>query len=453
MIVKNEARVLERCLQSCRGIADEIIVVDTGSTDSSVDIAHTNGARVIQSDWKNDFSFSRNISLEHASCVWILWLDADDVVPIESVAIINALKKQPPSEVFGFIVKNQKPGGTGTEFVQARMFPNDPRIRFERRIHEQILLSALRIGLKLKEKPAAVIEHHGYADPAAMSEKALRNVTLLLKEYEINGPDPVMAVEIADSYLITGDRQNALQWYCVTLAIPYCQSTFPHIAAQAYLGWGNILNKDEDHKNAADKFLRSLKLSPDRVDTLYSLAVALDAQGQKEEALELLRRIVSTPTRPISVGVDFREAKIKSMLRMERILTELGRHEDVLTLAQNALSLFAHRPEIQNMAGRAYLKSNRLMDALHAFEKSLQFETLKNVDAYIGLCEVYLKAGKRNVAEQTIIAHRDLFARSPRYWAFYKQLYGALPPGVVPDMVDGKDIEGETAYLKVIFKS
>ena len=53
------------------------------------------------------------------------------------------------------------------------MFPNDPRIRFERRIHEQILLSALRIGLKLKEKPAAVIEHHGYAT-AAMNEKALR---------------------------------------------------------------------------------------------------------------------------------------------------------------------------------------------------------------------------------------------------------------------------------------
>ena len=453
MIVKNEERVLERCLLSCRDIADEIIVVDTGSTDSSVDIARRNGARLIQSDWKNDFSFSRNISLEHASCVWVLWLDADDVVPRESAEIINALKKRPPSEVFGFIVKNQKPGGTGTEFVQARMFPNDPRIRFERRIHEQILLSALRIGLNMKEMPAAVIEHHGYADPVAMNEKALRNLTLLLKEYEISGPDPVMAVEIADSYLITGDRQNALQWYRATLAIASCESAFPHIAAQAYLGWGNILNKDEDHKNAADKFLRSLKLSPGRVDAQYGLAVSLDARGKKEEALEILQSVVAARARALSVGVDFREAKIKSMLRMERILAELGRTEELLALAQNALSLFAHRPEIQNMAGRAYLKSERLMDALHAFEKSLQFETLKNVDAYIGLCEVYLKAGKRKVAEQTMAAHRDLFAWSPRYWAFYKQLYGSLPPGAVPDMVEGKDIVKETAYLKVMFKS
>ena len=146
--------------------------------------------------------------------------------------------------------------------------------------------------------------------------------------------------------------------------------------------------------------MRSLKLSPDRVDTLYGLAVSLDARGRKKEALDTLRRIVSMQARALSVGLIFEKRKSNRCMRMERILAELGRTEDVLTLAHNALSSFAHRPEIQNMAGRAYLKSNRLMDALHAFEKSLRFETFKNVDAYIGLCEVYLKAGKRHVAEQ-----------------------------------------------------
>src|SRR5271157_3277073 len=120
MIVKNEARLLARCLESCRDIADEIIINDTGSTDATVEIAQSRGARLIASEWKNDFSYSRNISLRAASCAWILWLDADDVVPSQSIPIINDLKKSGGDQVFGFVVRNQKPGGTGTEFVQAR---------------------------------------------------------------------------------------------------------------------------------------------------------------------------------------------------------------------------------------------------------------------------------------------------------------------------------------------
>ena len=207
MIVKNEARVLARCLESCRDIADEIVVVDTGSIDATVEIAQSLGARVVVSEWKNDFSYSRNISLRNASCAWILWLDADDVVPSQSVPIINALKKGAPDRVFGFVVRNQKPGNTGSEFVQARMFPNDSRICFERRIHEQMMLSALRIGLKLVET-RAVVEHYGYAEPDLLNQKALRNIGLLLEEYGQYGPDPVMGVEIADSYLIGKRRRS-----------------------------------------------------------------------------------------------------------------------------------------------------------------------------------------------------------------------------------------------------
>lgn len=450
MIVKNEARILGRCLESCRDIADEIVVNDTGSTDATVEIAQSHGARVIVSEWKNDFSYSRNISLRNASCAWILWLDADDVVPSQSIPIINDLKKDMPDKVFGFVVRNQKPGNTGTEFVQARMFPNDPRICFERRIHEQMMLSALRIGLKLVPTQA-VVEHYGYADPGSLNQKALRNIGLLLEEYRIYGPDPVMAVEIGDSYLITGNGGEALQWYRTVLEIPHCEAAFPHIAAQAYLGWGNILNKANDLENAAEKLHKALKLSPGRADALFSLAITLDLQNRKGEALECLKRIVSAPAAPLAVGVDFREAKIKSFLRMERLLYDLGRSGETMAVAHEALGEFRHRPEIQNMAGRIFFRNDKLMDALHAFEKSLQIDTAQNVDAYIGLCKVYLKAGKKETADQTMKANQELFAKSPRYWAFYKLLYGAIPAGVVPDLVDIRDVDREVGYLSRIY--
>ena len=80
MIVKNEEKTLARCLYSIKDIADEIVVVDTGSTDKTTDIAQEFGAKVFSLDWKDDFSAARNFSLEKATGAWILIIDADEVL-------------------------------------------------------------------------------------------------------------------------------------------------------------------------------------------------------------------------------------------------------------------------------------------------------------------------------------------------------------------------------------
>ncbi len=78
MIVKNEEKSLPRCLESIKNVADEIIIVDTGSTDNTMSIARDFGAKVYQYAWKDNFSEARNHSLSHASCDWILQIDADE---------------------------------------------------------------------------------------------------------------------------------------------------------------------------------------------------------------------------------------------------------------------------------------------------------------------------------------------------------------------------------------
>ena len=80
MIVKNEERVLGRCLESVQEIADEIIIVDTGSEDRTKEIAEKYHARVFEQEWQDDFSRARNYSFSHAEMDYCMWLDADDII-------------------------------------------------------------------------------------------------------------------------------------------------------------------------------------------------------------------------------------------------------------------------------------------------------------------------------------------------------------------------------------
>jgi len=452
MIVKNESETIGRCLESIKSVASQIVVVDTGSADTTPEIATRMGADVIRSDWRDDFSYSRNISLSSATGEWILWLDADDVVPSSSLPLINELKAKAPDRVFSFVVKNEKPGNTGSEFMQARMFPNRPDIRFERRIHEQMMPSALRLGMRL-EKTTAVIEHHGYGDPEKVKEKSGRNVRLLLVEWNEKKPDAVMAVEIADSYFTLGDFGNAETWYRMVLSVPACERAMPEIASQAYLGMGNINNRRERFSDAIDLLRKSVRLCPSRADALFSLAVAQDLSGDLDAAAETLKTILAVPTATtLSVGIDFREAAIKTYLRLERIMNDLGRQAEMLILCRTALSTLAHRPEIQNMAGRVFFRSGILMEALHAFEKSLAIDVTSNCEAYVGLCQIYCAAGRRAHAETTLKNIRPLFETKPVFWACWNMVFGTAgwgttpPPGISKD-----DIDRETVSLEKLF--
>lgn len=221
-------------------------------------------------------------------------LDADDVVPAESIPKINLLKRSGPDRVYGFVVKNEKPGNTGSEFLQARMFPKRKDIYFERRIHEQMMPSALRAGLALVETDV-VIEHHGYADAQTVKAKAGRNVALLLEEWDDARPDPVMAVEIADSYSMLGKPEEAVQWYTTVINMGGLDKAQPELPSQAALGLGNICNTDGRYEDAVAWLSRSLALCPGRADALFSLAVAQDMSGDRSAAAATLRTIVSAP--------------------------------------------------------------------------------------------------------------------------------------------------------------
>ena len=153
MIVKNEEDVLARCLQSAAGVADEIIVVDTGSTDRTKEIARREGAKVFDYPWADDFAAARNYSFDQATMDYQLWLDADDVLPENTRRGLMLVKEQLPPWVdvvmLPYHTAFDDAGRPLLTFYRERLLRRSRRYRWEGEVHEVIPVAGRRISLPL----------------------------------------------------------------------------------------------------------------------------------------------------------------------------------------------------------------------------------------------------------------------------------------------------------------
>jgi glycosyltransferase involved in cell wall biosynthesis len=177
LIVRNEAAVLRRCLSSLYDIADELVVVDTGSTDNSPQIASEFGAFVISASWQGDFSTARNLALSHAHGSWILYIDADESArPVDRDALTATLNDR---RLVAATVKFRSRTGF-TRYRECRLFRNDPRIRFHNVIHETMMADVhtlMRNDGRLVGASELAIDHFGY--DGNQERKHRRNIPLL----------------------------------------------------------------------------------------------------------------------------------------------------------------------------------------------------------------------------------------------------------------------------------
>ncbi len=185
MIVKDEESNLPACLGSVADLVDEIIVVDTGSTDRTKEVAARFGARVFDFAWVDSFAAARNESLRHATGDWVLWLDADDRLDERNWAKLRELLAGLKDENAGYVMKclclPDSARGTATVVDHLRLFRNHPAIRWEYRIHEQILGAVRSQGGQVRWTDITV-HHSGYQDGGVRGRKLERDLRLLQLE-------------------------------------------------------------------------------------------------------------------------------------------------------------------------------------------------------------------------------------------------------------------------------
>ena len=180
LIVRDEARVMARCLTSLQGVVDEAVVVDTGSSDGTPEIAAGLGARVVHHPWTGDFAEARNVSLDTARGEWILYIDADEYLANGERAAVEARLRTAEEAAFRILLR---PVVRSTPYYEYRMWRNDPRIRFDGVIHETIVPAVHRVA---DEDGRAIgvwdllLEHDGYEGD--QTHKHHRNLPLLRDE-------------------------------------------------------------------------------------------------------------------------------------------------------------------------------------------------------------------------------------------------------------------------------
>jgi len=337
LIVKNESKNLERCLNSIKTIADEIVVVDTGSTDDTVAIAESFGAKIGHFEWCDDFAAARNHSLELATGNWALWIDADEELTEESKAAIQRALVRPHFGGFAIeIVNFTDDASEASQYVHTpvRLFRVDPSIRFTGRIHEQIAPALAEAGLPWAYLKGAKLLHYGYR-PTEMAErgKIERTIGLVEKELTENPENAFQWFNLANAYTAANDFANAekASATCVTL-LEEGDSMGPLV----YQLWSNALLKQDRAADAAKVCNEADRRGFGGLLNDFERANAYLQIGLLEEGLEAANRCLAADW-PTDMTGDMSIAEYKRYIVRGQILSMLGQYDEAISMFDRAL--------------------------------------------------------------------------------------------------------------------
>ena len=294
MIAKDEEAQIGKSLKSVDGIADEIIVVDTGSSDRTREIIRVFGGKVIETKWKNDFSKAKNFALEQATGDYILFMDADEFIDSRDRFALDLFKKLLPIErniAFGLKVEPAKESKSLSmsyldrllnreeDDYQIRLFPRKPGIQFQWRVFESI-------DETLKEKQVQALRNDMVKITHSMGgreQRDKRKITAIAKSFD-SIHDPQKTLKAGVLFLRLGDLDGALPW------LIKIGKMNPELSAKI----GALYSKQNKPEMAKEILTGALKQFPDSSELILSMAEVYYRETNYNDVINILANRIET---------------------------------------------------------------------------------------------------------------------------------------------------------------
>ena len=317
MIVRNEENSLPKCLKSVKPVVDEIIIVDTGSTDSTKEIAQIFGADLFDYEWDDDFAGARNFSLSRANGEWILILDADEALAWQDYQFISDIVGRKSSEpaAYQLITRNYtydsslegwqpnqgeyeelEEGKGWTPSKKVRLFPNDSRIRFEKPVHELVENSLRRADVAIMESKVTV-HHYGKLDKTGTTHKDEAYYRICRKKLLQQGDDLAGLTDLALLAAELKRYEEAVELWERVLKLK------PDFAT-AFFNLGYAYIELEKYEEGLGVSCRALELDPGLKEAVLNRALCEIRTGKSNSAVALLDDfLLKTTNHPVATGM------------------------------------------------------------------------------------------------------------------------------------------------------
>ncbi|MBD3346250.1 MAG: glycosyltransferase [Chitinivibrionales bacterium] len=424
MIVRNESELIEKALDSADDIMDEIVICDTGSTDSTPELAQLYGVTLISHTWAGSFSEARNVAIDASTCDWIFWIDADDQIDAACKNKLRNLWRRGKKQTASFCIINEQPGGHGPEFMQFRLFPRMDDVRFKRRIHEQIVFSAQKKNIQAVAHKEIRIHHSGYNQPRLHKEKAQRNKTLIMAEIEDNPNDISLQLSLGECHTILGEIDDAIIIFTRIAENKEVYATHrdTYVHAHFDLGW---LYKTKKNFHQAKRYLaRCLYLDQTVIEAHYMLGLIFFAEKSFQKAFNFfVRTLAHQPKQRYVAAVDIRGIKMNAFYYVGDILLRWKKYKESEELLARAMKFYPDVVEYYTQMGEALMGMNRLKEAALFLSHSVKVCPQKNPKAYGGIAALYIRLNDPHRAADFLLKALENDSSSPEIFALIGDIH------------------------------
>ncbi|HEX3539363.1 MAG TPA: glycosyltransferase family 2 protein [Acidimicrobiales bacterium] len=358
LIVRDEAVVLDSCLVSLAGLADEVVVVDTGSVDVSPAIASRHGARVVHHPWRDDFSEARNVALDAARGRWILYLDADERVVAGDRAYVEELLAGASEVAFRLLLR---PTLGSTAYREYRLWRNDERIRFQGVIHETVVPAIHRVATadgRAVGLAEIVLQHVGYEGDQVAKHR--RNLPLLRRQLEATPGNLFVWHHLARVVEGLGEEAAAEATLETALAIARAKPAVDPVGA---LIFADLVRRRLERRASVASLLAAGRASyPDNYLLIYYEGHWLIEQGRFGEAVERFEQVLAADPSVLPPGSPAYERRLLADLAHDgraSALFRAGRYPEAAAAWGAAEALMPDEPSYAVKRRLAAARSRR----------------------------------------------------------------------------------------------